>query len=201
MLQISSGLFRGLKLRSPAGDQTRPSSERLRQSIFNVLRHFRDPAILEGATILDLCAGTGALGLDAVSNGATGAVFVESHKLALAALRENIAKIEHGSEAQGLEPPRLTVIAKELKAGYERLPEARVVFCDPPYDRGVEKELFELEAKYHRLEPQGLLIYESRDREKIVDTAQSVPGHRLRCFDTKIYGDSAVHFFIKETSL
>src|SRR5687768_4879943 len=104
MLQVSSGILRGLPLRSPTVSTTRPSSARLRQGIFNVLRHFRwqDSTILDGATVVDLFAGTGAWGIEAMSNGATEVWFLESNPSTLRVLQENINTAVRSFESQNL---------------------------------------------------------------------------------------------------
>src|SRR5262245_35293569 len=96
-MQISSGFLRGLSLKVPKGHQTRPSSERLRQAIFNVLRHFRwnppdseeNHTILDQAVVADVFAGTGAWGFEALSNGAKEVWFLESNALASKSIQEN----------------------------------------------------------------------------------------------------------------
>src|SRR3954470_14725956 len=92
-MRIVGGAWRGRRLVAPSGEATRPTADRVRQALFDMLLHApwggRD--VLESAIVLDLFAGTGALGLEALSRGARHAVFVESAPPALAALRANIA--------------------------------------------------------------------------------------------------------------
>jgi 16S rRNA (guanine966-N2)-methyltransferase len=198
MLQVSSGLLRGLSLRSPSGKQTRPSSERLRQSTFNVLRHFRwqeRASILEAGVVVDLFSGTGAWGIEAMSNGASDVWFVESHPSTLRTLEENLTTAYRSFESQRLEIPVMHLVKGDVSTEYKNLPEARVIFCDPPYDLGwFEKVLF-LETQASRLTPGGVLLYEAATREAIPAQSSS-----LKLFDTKIYGDSSVHFFVKPLS-
>lgn len=195
MIQVSSGLLRGLALRSPTGKQTRPSSERLRQGTFNVLRHFRfgDSTITQGATVIDLFAGTGAWGIEAMSNGAAEVWFVESHPLALKTLQDNLNIAVKSFESQSLEPPRIHVLRRDIELAYKKLPATPLVFCDPPYEQGWFEKVIKLEKASAKVMTGGLFLYEAEIREQIPkDTSP------LRAYDTKIYGDSAVHFFVKD---
>ena len=121
-MRIVGGTLGGRVLRAPAGAATRPTSEKVRQAIFNIL-----PELI-GAHVLDLFAGSGALGIEALSRGAAHATFVDAAKPALAAVRANL-------DALGL-ADRATVVAGDAVAQAARLHPAepwRVVFVDPPY--------------------------------------------------------------------
>lgn len=197
MIRISSGLLRGTQLASPTGKQTRPSSERLRQSIFNVLRNFRwsetDASIAQGAVVVDLFAGTGAWGIEAMSNGAAEVWFVEQHSQALVSLQENLNIAVRCFEAQNLEVPKIHLLRADAAQCYRKLPSTRLLFCDPPYDKGWFEKVLHLEQTEERIEKGGLFIYEASSKEK----APASPSN-LRQFDHKIYGDSAVYFYIKD---
>ena len=133
-MRIIGGRSRGLKLAEVgAGDPAahlRPTSDRVREAIFNLLVNGGYGAPLQGARVLDLFAGTGALGLEALSRGAAHATFVENGKVGLALLTRNIALMR--AEAQ------TTVLRRDVRAlgdppgaGYD------VVFLDPPYGKGM----------------------------------------------------------------
>src|SRR5262245_4241231 len=121
-----SGRFRGRRLASPAGRDTRPSSGRMRIAVMNIL----GAGALEGAAVLDLYAGTGASGIEALSRGAARALFVESHRPALAALERNLAALGLGAE----EARVLRLDAVRAASGGVPLPfePFRLAFCDPP---------------------------------------------------------------------
>lgn len=127
-MRIVGGSLRGRPLASPHGPSTRPTSDRLRGAIFNVLEHaYGDP--VAGARVLDLFAGTGAMGLEALSRGTVHAVFVDDDVGARGAIRHNI-------EALGLEG--CTRIFRRDAARLGRAaPTERfsLAFCDPPYGR------------------------------------------------------------------
>ena len=89
MIRIIAGEFKGRRLKTPAGDTVRPTADRVREAWFSILQR-----PVRGARVLDLFAGSGALGLEALSRGAISADFVEVHRLALAALTANIATLD-----------------------------------------------------------------------------------------------------------
>lgn len=133
-MRIIAGRHRGLKLAElGAGDaaaQLRPTSDRLRESLFNLIEGGRHRRPLPGARVLDLFAGTGALGLEALSRGAAFCTFVESGATGLRLLRDNLGRAKRAGDAE------------VLKADATRLPPcpgsaAGLVFLDPPYGRGL----------------------------------------------------------------
>lgn len=128
-MRIVAGRFRGRALVAPSGAGTRPTSDRLRESIFNILSHGDFP--LENARVLDLFAGTGALGLEAISRGARFALFVEEDANARAAIRANI-------EALGL--TGATKLFRRDAADLGPMPPSAggpfdLIFADPPYGK------------------------------------------------------------------
>jgi 16S rRNA (guanine966-N2)-methyltransferase len=126
-MRIVAGAWRGKALVAPLGQTTRPTSERMRQALFDMLAHAPWAAgCLTDAVVLDVFAGTGALGLEALSRGAARATFIERDRAALTALRANIAACK--AEAQvlaidALKPPRGAACS--------------LVFLDPPYGLGL----------------------------------------------------------------
>jgi 16S rRNA (guanine966-N2)-methyltransferase len=127
-VRIVAGLAKGRRLAAPA-DGTRPTSDRAREALFNSLATQLE---LEGARVLDLYAGTGAVGLEALSRGAAEAVLVESNRAALAVLRRNVQTV-------GL--PGAAVVGRSVASYLRTVPERpfALVFADPPYDLGDEE--------------------------------------------------------------
>jgi 16S rRNA (guanine966-N2)-methyltransferase len=125
-MRIIAGAWRGRSLIAPPGVETRPTADRVRQAAFDMLMHapWGGRSVVEGAVVLDVFAGTGALGLEALSRGAGRAVFVERSRAALSALRANIAACRAEDRCAVLPVDVLTV------PGGER---ANIVFLDPPY--------------------------------------------------------------------
>jgi 16S rRNA (guanine966-N2)-methyltransferase len=119
-LRIVAGIFGGRRIEAPAGDSTRPTSDRVKEALFSIL------GPIEGATVVDLFAGSGALGLEALSRGAARVTFVEADRKAAAILRRNI-------ETLGCEG-RATLIVDRAERSLTRLPKGiDLVLMDPPY--------------------------------------------------------------------
>lgn len=180
-LRVSGGVFRSRGLRAPRGVNTRPTSDRVREAIFSILASEGLPE--PGGRVLDLYAGTGALGIEAISRGAASAVLVESSRDALAAIADNLAEL-------GIED-RVAVIPSRVERALPKL-EGRfdVVFMDPPYadvrTPGFAKILAEAGA---RVAPGGALLLE-HDRD---DAPPATPG--LVVDRVRPYGDTAVTLF------
>lgn len=133
VMRIISGRFKGRALAAPVGLETRPTADRARQGLFDMLEHARWSPGLRGARVLDLFAGTGALGIEALSRGAATAVFVERAAPALAALRRNV-------EACRLGPQEARVVAGDalrLPAAAPPFAPCTLLFADPPYGQGL----------------------------------------------------------------
>lgn len=154
-MRIVGGRLKGRALKAPSSSLTRPTSDRLRESLFNVLAHaYGDPC--EGARVLDLFAGTGALGIEALSRGARFAVFVEEAAEARGLIRDNV-------EALGL-----TGVTRAFRRDAARLGETgpgeaySLVFCDPPYGKGLAERAIASAAAGGWLAPDALLVVEER---------------------------------------
>ena len=170
-MRVVAGEFRGRRLVSPSGRAVRPTKDGVREAIFGMLQSM---GALEGASVLDLFAGTGALGIEALSRGAATVAFVERDAAALRILRSNLDRL-------GLGEPRATVVPAEVmgfleRAGGQRLA-ADLVLCDPPYSFARWPELL------GRL-PANLVVVES-DTE-----LPTVEGWMVR--NTKRYGGTLV---------
>jgi len=139
LMRIIAGAWRGRALVAPAGTATRPTADRVRQALFDMLVHapWGGREAVAGALVLDAFAGTGALGLEALSRGAAEAVFFEQSPAALAALRQNIAACRVAAR----------VIAGDVLGTPKGAPHD-LVFLDPPYGQGlVPKALASLKAR------------------------------------------------------
>jgi 16S rRNA (guanine(966)-N(2))-methyltransferase RsmD len=121
-MRVIAGEFRSRRLKSIPGAATRPTPDRLRETLFDILA----PQMEEGATFLDAYAGTGAVGIEALSRGARHAYFLERNRAALAAIRENLASLGLDARASVIGGPVLSNLARQP---------ADIVFLDPPYDQ------------------------------------------------------------------
>jgi 16S rRNA (guanine(966)-N(2))-methyltransferase RsmD len=119
-MRVIAGEFRSRRLKSIPGAATRPTPDRLRETLFDILA-----SRIRGATFLDAYAGSGAVGIEALSRGAAHAFFLERNRAALEAIRQNLASLD-------LEP-RATIVAGPVLLTIPRCP-ADIVFLDPPYD-------------------------------------------------------------------
>ena len=155
-MRVVAGLYRGRRLVAPQGTATRPTSDRVREALFSVLG-----ASVQGARVLDLYAGTGALGIEALSRGAASAVFVDSSPQAIAAVRANL-------QALGIDAPVHRMAASAaLRPSPDRQAAYDLVFLDPPYRRaaGLGQELSE--ALPAVLAPGARVVSESDRREPL----------------------------------
>ena len=145
-MRIVAGTFRGRALVAPKGHSTRPTSDRTREAVFNVLEHAPWSPGLAGLRVIDLFAGAGALGLEALSRGAAYCLFVETDEAARGAIRTNIAAIDRGDGLFGLTRVHRRDATK-LGMRPADGPPFDLAFLDPPYGRGLgERALAELAA-------------------------------------------------------
>lgn len=185
-MRIIAGRFRGRALAAPAGLHTRPTSARARGALFEILRQH-----LEDARVADLFAGTGALGLEALSRGAAHVDFYESGRHALEALRKNIGTL-------GVE--RAThVVAGHLPDSLGRGEPYDLVFMDPPWRVGHELKVAARLAAVDRLGPHGLLVIETPRSEPLDAQAYAEVG--LVLDDRRTYGDTELRFFRRAPSM
>jgi len=126
-MRIVAGLYGGRRLVAPAGSQTRPTSDRVREALFSVL----GPSV-QGARVLDLFAGSGALGIEALSRGARHAVFVDRSHKAIAAVRANLEALGIDADVRPIEARAALRTASGRREAYD------LVFLDPPYRRAAE---------------------------------------------------------------
>lgn len=180
-MRIVAGKFRGKQLISPSDDSIRPTADRVRESMFNILGSRLGP-VLEGKRVLDLFAGTGALGLEALSRGAAHVTFVDIGADARGIIRDHI---------QNFGVAGITKLLRRDATGLGvpgTFGQFDLVFLDPPYGQGLgEKALVELAANGW-LKPGATLVW-----EESADIAVTVPvGFELE--DTREYGAAAVRF-------
>lgn len=158
-MRIVAGRHRGARLEVPPGDATRPTSDRARQALFDTLTGGRFDIDLNDVVVLDLFAGTGALGLEALSRGAARAVFVEKDRTALAMLNRNIAHLKTAD--------RTLVLAQDAT----RLGRAReavtLVLMDPPYRLGLAGPALASLSAGGWLAPDALIVVEQAKDEAL----------------------------------
>jgi len=187
-MRIIAGSLRSRRLEAPPGLATRPTSDRLRETLFNVLA----PRI-QGALFLDLYSGSGAVGIEALSRGALRVVFVERAEAALSALRENLARL---GLRKGVGVHAGSVSAFLRRGRPESSPRFDLVFLDPPYDAAPEYEasLGLLGGAASSLLASGaLVIAEHRRKQSPEDRYGSLQRARLLQ-----QGDAALSFYTED---
>lgn len=155
------------------GAHLRPTPDRVRESLFNVLAGYGLP---DGARVLDLFAGTGALGLEALSRGASHATFIDKGRVAQRLIRENLSKARREADA------------RILTCAADRLPKAAapcdLVFLDPPYGQGLGGPALDTARRQGWIAPDALVVWE----ENVVQ----VPPNGFTLEDTRRYGDTHI---------
>lgn len=178
-MRIVGGQHRGRALAAPRTRDVRPTSDRLRESLFNILVHAHaDP--LTGARVLDLFAGTGALGLEAMSRGAAFALFVDEGAEARALIRENVAALGLGGVTKIFRRD-----ATKLGAAHPIEPFS-LVFLDPPYGRGLAAPALASARAGGWLAPGALIVVEEAVAAAFAAPAGFTEIERRRYDDTEL---------------
>ena len=180
-MRVVAGELRGRRLISAAGRETRPTSERARAGLFDWLG-----ARVADARVLDLFAGSGALGIEALSRGAREAVFVEHSRSALRALRKNLEELGLAERGEVVERDLARGLGSRVVDG----PAFDVVFADPPYGAGWLARLLACETLPALLNPDAVVIAERSTR-----SAAEPETPRLRLRGTKSYGETAFDWY------
>lgn len=182
-MRIVSGRWKGKALVAPAGDTTRPTSDRARQAVFNIIEHAAWSPGLRDARVLDLFAGTGALGLEALSRGAASCLFLDTDPSARAALSMNIETCGAGG---------ITRVWKRDAACLDPMPPSAngpfdLVFVDPPYGKGFDIAALKGLAQGW-LAADGIIVLERGRGEGALVSAD------FEVLDTRDYGAAQVVF-------
>lgn len=189
-MRIVGGRFKGRAIEAPQGRDTRPTGDRARESLFNVLAHASWSPGLEGRRVLDLFAGSGALGLEAISRGAAFALFVETEPAARGAIRDNI-------EALGLfgatrihrrDAADLGVKPAGLGEPFD------LVFLDPPYYKGLGERALARLGEGGWIASDALIVFECA-----ADETPATPGYET--LDERAYGAAKVLFLRRAPEL
>ena len=172
-MRVIAGEFRSRRLKSIPGDATRPTPDRLRETLFDILQ-----TRIGGSVFLDAYAGTGACGIEALSRGARHAFFLERNRTALEAIRENLASLRAEARATLVPGPVLKTLDNH---------HADIVFLDPPYD--LERE-YTAAMDLLGADPPGLVIVQHSIRKSLADDYGTL--HRTRSVKQ---GDNVLSFY------
>ena len=188
-MRVIAGKYRSRPLASLPGTDIRPTSDRLRETLFDVLCAGNRDA-LAGRTFLDLFAGTGAVGIEALSRGAGKVVFVESSAKAAAVIRENLLSLGIAEGYLVLRSDVTTALRK-----LETAAPAEIVFLDPPYaGQALYHGTLEALGKWNGINPESLVIAEHNKRFDPGETVGTLHRHRLLK-----QGDAALSFYRRIT--
>lgn len=181
-MRVIAGVYRGRTLKSPADTKTRPTSDRLRETLFNVLA----PRIDESTRFLDLCAGTGAIGIEAISRGAAFVTFVDKSRRACALIEDNLEHLEiPEDETEIVCLPAETFVNRKYELGWD------VVYFDPPYDLDYSTVLYEFGTPESvLLNENGMLVAEHHSKSPMPDAVAL-----LRRWRILKQGDSSLSFY------
>ncbi len=192
MSRIISGAAGGVRLASVPGDNTRPTTDRVKESLFSKLESYD---IIRGARVLDAFGGSGALGCEALSRGAASVTLLDTYPKAVAVIRKNVAAVEKamgragagsssaaGSVARVQQSQALTYV-KSASGPWD------LVFVDPPYAMPNEQVSELLEALTPKLAEGAVVVVERSSRD-----AEPVWGEGLYCFSTRQHGETVLYY-------
>jgi 16S rRNA (guanine966-N2)-methyltransferase len=183
-MRIVAGALKGRAIVAPDGQGTRPTSDRARQALFNVLEHAAWAEPLAGARVLDLFAGSGALGFEAISRGAAFCLFVETDDAARGAIRSNVDTFSLFGQTR---VHRRSATDLGVRPGSAGEP-FDLVFLDPPYGQGLGEQALARLVEEDWLKPGAMVVFERGSGEPEIET----PGYQR--LDARDYGAARVLF-------
>lgn len=172
-MRVISGKFRGLKLNSPKDNRVRPTTDRVKESMFNVISEY-----IYGARVLDLFAGSGALGIESISRGSEMVYFIDNSKDSISVLKSNLEKIKSKESFE--------VYMMDYKKALEMLSRKEekfdVIFLDPPYYEGLFDDILTRIDRLGILKKDGIVVVEHDSKDRLKDISS------LKIFKEKKYG-------------
>lgn len=183
ILRVISGSVKGLRLQTPKGMSTRPTTDRVKENLFNIIR-----ADIPDANFLDLFSGSGSLGIEALSRGATEGVFVDKSPECVKIIKGNL---EHTKLFE-----KAAVYCADFKVALKKLQNSQkfsLIFLDPPYDTGSLGLAIDLIGEYDLLEENGLIAIERSKNEKVASDY-------VKLIRDESYGNTTITLFRKVTN-
>jgi 16S rRNA (guanine966-N2)-methyltransferase len=179
-IRVIAGSAKGRKLKLVPGDSTRPIMDRAKESLFNILG-----IDIQGCTFLDLFAGTGSVGIEALSRGAKRVLFIDTDKLAVRTIEENLAHTKLADRAEVKRTDAFAYLQKPKPEAFE------YIYVAPPQYKGMWKEvLLALESHPAHLQPDGIVVVQIAPSER-----EELDLSTLRSYDERIYGNTLLWFF------
>lgn len=188
-MRIIGGSARGRRLATPSNERIRPTADRVKESLFSILTSLLGN--LDGCRVLDICAGTGNLGIEALSRGAAEAVFIDNHRESAQLVAKNLALA--GLNDRGRVVEKEAIAALTSLAGCEK--PFHLVFLDPPYRQGLAERIIEQLATSPLIDASTVVVAEIAVREELPKTIE-----KLWQFDRRTYGDTAIVFYVLKVS-
>ena len=185
-MRVIGGSARGRRLASPGNGHIRPTADRVKESLFSILNSLLGN--LDGLRVLDICAGAGSLGIEALSRGAELALFIDNHHESARLVAKNLAL--SGLAMRGMILEKDAIVALDVLAGREK--PFHLVFLDPPYRQGLAERILWRLSTSPLVDFSTLVVVETEAREELPADMGS-----LVQFDRRIYGDTAIVFFEK----
>lgn len=180
-MRVIAGIAKGRRLKAVKGMTTRPTADKVKESLFNIIREK-----IEDSNFLDLYAGTGNIGIEALSRGAARVVFVESARQAIKVLKENVNLVNFQENVEVYQQDvliALDILGKKKKS-------FDLIFLDPPYYEGLEEKTLARIFLNKILAPQGLIVVEHLHKNQLPSTVDA-----LQLIRTETYGDTAISFY------
>ena len=178
-MRIISGKFRGLKLHSPTSIEIRPTSDRLRESLFSIINSNKYDVNIIDANVIDICTGTGALGIEALSRGAKNLYLIDNEQNSLDIVKTNLSKVKSYDIESSV-----YIRKADAKKPFKNINLIfNIVLIDPPYNSSIIQQCLPLLKEYNLIDKNSLIFAETSKQETI-----SVENFKV--LDTKFYGKS-----------
>ena len=184
-MRIIAGKFKGRKLVYPKIQNVRPTQDKVREAIFAAINDY-----VSGAKVLDLFAGSGSFGVEAISRGCESVTFIDIEPKSVAAIRKNVKSLE----AEDISKIFRVDYEKALKKLHQNNSVFDIVFLDPPYYKDIPKKALLIMSQYAILSPNNIIIIEHYKKDNIPNKIGNI-----YLIKNKVYGDTVVSFYTMET--
>ena len=186
VMRIITGSAKGIQLQAPRGLATRPTTDRVKESVFNILAD-----IVVDAHVLDIFAGTGNLGLEALSRGATTAAFIDNSTESIDIIKANAERTKLIAHTEIYKNDVIRALDKFVQNGRS----FDLIFCDPPYNQGLVQIVLDRIENHSLLKPKGILVIEHSKHEIVTDDWNNLQLRRV-----ERYGETLVSFLLYNTN-
>jgi 16S rRNA (guanine966-N2)-methyltransferase len=184
IMRIIAGTMKGRKLKAPSGLELRPTSDKVKEALFNILA-----SRIEGANLLDLYAGTGSIGIDALSRGAQSVVFVENNKRHFQFLKKNLASYPLEGRAETFATAAADFLRKARKSNRS----FDIIFIDPPYQSKEIEKILPILQEGDMITTHGLVVIEHFHKKSLPETVGN-----LSFLKKYKYGETILSFYAKK---